>query len=75
VSSPLEELQRLISLQATDRPIFLDLTEVKLVDQESVTFLSLCEARGVSLHSCPAYIREWIEAEHLQDARAQNRNK
>jgi hypothetical protein len=34
--------------------------EVKLVDQEVVRFLLSCEAGGIRLRNCPAYIREWI---------------
>jgi len=56
----LQELQRLISSQAASREVVLDLDQLKLVDQETVTFLSLCEALGVKLQRCPAYIREWI---------------
>lgn len=58
--SQLQELQQLISSQAGSREVVLDLDQLKLVDQEAVTFLSLCEALGVKLQRCPAYIREWI---------------
>jgi anti-anti-sigma regulatory factor len=40
----LQELQQLISSQAASREVVLDLDQLKLVDQEAVTFLSLCEA-------------------------------
>jgi len=55
-----QELQQLISSQAASREVVLDLHQLKLVDQETVTFLGLCEALGVKLQRCPAYIREWI---------------
>lgn len=55
------ELQRLIEEEmAARRPIVLDLKEVKLVDRESVSFFVRCEASGVRLDNCPAYVREWI---------------
>lgn len=55
------ELQRLINEEAAaHRPIVLDLKEVKLVDRESLSFLVRCEASGVRLDKCPAYVREWI---------------
>jgi hypothetical protein len=58
------ELQRLIEEEtAARRPIVLDLKEVKLVDRESVSFFVRCEATGVRLHNCPAYVREWISHE------------
>ena len=56
----LQELQQLISSQAASREVVLDLDQLRLVDQETVTFLTLCEALGVKLQRCPAYIREWI---------------
>jgi anti-anti-sigma regulatory factor len=41
----------------------LDLQDVRLVDQEAVSFLEACEASGVELSQCPPYIREWIDRE------------
>jgi PAS domain-containing protein len=43
--------------------ILLDLEAVTLVDREAVSFLSLCEARGVGLLHCSPYIRAWIVRE------------
>jgi len=37
--------------------------EVKLVDRDVVSFLASCEAKGVNIVNCPAYIREWIQKE------------
>jgi hypothetical protein len=55
------ELQRLIDAEsAGNRPIVLDLEDVKLVDREAVSFLARCEASGIKLDNCPAYVREWI---------------
>jgi len=55
------ELQRLIDAEsAGDRPIVLDLKDVKLVDREAVSFFVSCEASGIRLDNCPAYVREWI---------------
>lgn len=51
-------LQDLLEAEAADRHLVLDLQEVKLVDRDVVTFLSRCEAAGVTLEHCPAYIRE-----------------
>jgi hypothetical protein len=60
------EVQRLFALEATEQRITLDLHEVKLVDREAVRFLAQCEAEGITLVHCPAYIREWIERERDQ---------
>jgi hypothetical protein len=55
------ELQRVIEGEsANHRPIVLDLRDVKLVDREAVRFFVWCEARGIRLDNCPAYVREWI---------------
>ena len=54
------ELQKLIDLEAESRSIVLDLKQIQLVDQDTVRFLARCEADGIRLANCPAYIREWI---------------
>jgi len=43
--------------------VTLDLVEVDLVDIDAVRFLQTCEARGVEVVNCPAYIREWMNQE------------
>jgi len=60
------ELQRLLDLEANKRTLTLDLHEVKLVDREAVRFLARCEAEGITLVHCRAYIRAWIEQEKVQ---------
>lgn len=45
------------------RNIILDLQEMRLADREAVRFLRDCEADGIKLENCPAYIREWIDRE------------
>ena len=57
------ELQRLFEVKGQDHRIVLDLKEVKLVDRNAVRFLARCEANGIQLENCPAYIREWILGE------------
>ena len=59
------ELQRLLEVEGQDHRIVLDLEEVKLVNRDAVRFLALCEANGIQLGNCPAYIREWIAREGL----------
>jgi RNA polymerase sigma-70 factor (ECF subfamily) len=44
------------------RNIILDLREVRLVDRDAVKFLRGCEADGMKLENCPAYIASgWTE--------------
>jgi hypothetical protein len=62
----IEELRRLFELESTGRKIALDLKDVTLVDRDGLKFLSDCEADGVDLENCPAYIREWIVRENKQ---------
>jgi hypothetical protein len=62
------ELERLLSLEAASEAIALDLQEVTLIDREAVPFLAHCEAKNVRLERCPAYIRDWIDAERGRKA-------
>ena len=41
-------------------PVVLDLTEVTLVDRETVRFLAACDVSGIGLRNCPEFIREWM---------------
>ena len=63
------ELQRLFSLEAVGQEIALDLRDVTLVDREAVKFLARCEVERIELENCPAYIREWIDAERGRNSR------
>ncbi|MGB7465453.1 MAG: hypothetical protein WBW14_21340 [Candidatus Acidiferrum sp.] len=51
----LGEVEKLISAESDGRRIVLDLKDLKLVDQDAVSFLKRCEVKNF-----PAYIREWI---------------
>jgi anti-anti-sigma regulatory factor len=62
----LAELEELLECEADNHALVLDLKEVKLVDRHAVSFLASCEAKGVNIANCPAYIREWIEKEVAQ---------
>ena len=43
--------------------VILDLRDVRLADRDAVRFLRSCEADGMTLENCPAYIREWVDRE------------
>jgi predicted metal-binding protein len=45
------------------RNIILDLRDLRLADRDAVRFLRGCEADGMKLDNCPAYVREWIDRE------------
>jgi anti-anti-sigma regulatory factor len=54
------ELETLIGSEANGRQIVLDLKDLTLAGQEAIEFLERCEADGVTLKNCAAYVREWI---------------
>ena len=59
-----DHVAELIELFDRDyRTIILDLGEVRLADRGAVRFLQACEAYGMQLENCPAYVREWIDKE------------
>jgi predicted metal-binding protein len=59
-----EHVAELIELFDRDyQNIILDLVEVRLADRGAVRFLRACEAYGMKLENCPAYVREWINKE------------
>lgn len=65
----LADLRRLIEGEDPQPGLILDLEEVDLVDQDAVRFLARCEAAGVTLERCPAYVREWITREGRRSKR------
>jgi predicted metal-binding protein len=59
-----EEVAELKALFDVDhRTIVLDLRDVRLADRDAVKFLRDCEADGMKLENCPAYVREWMDRE------------
>jgi len=68
------ELQNALAAEETKRQMVdLDLENVRLVDQQVVTFLACCEASGTRLRNCPSYIREWIGREKVVQNHSDNR--
>jgi hypothetical protein len=57
------ELRRLFECQTDYRGIVLDLKDVGVIDRDVMHFFIRCEANGVKLENCPAYVREWMERE------------
>ena len=54
-------LRELIENEKTAKGrLALDLTEVTVVSLEAVRALTVAEANGIELRTCPAYVREWI---------------
>ena len=63
---PIAELETLISSEANGRRIALDLKDLTLVDENDISFLERCEANSITLKNCPAYVREWINAQRRE---------
>jgi hypothetical protein len=60
-SEHIGELETLIA--GNTQKLVLDLEEVTLVNREVVGFFGNCEAAGIELRNCPAYIRAWAQRE------------
>ena len=52
---------------ASGARVVLDLEELSLVDIDAVRFLDTCQAGGISIVHCPAYIHDWIAKERGRD--------
>jgi len=63
---PIAELETLISSEANGSRIILDLKDLTLVNENAITFLDRCEANSITLKNCPAYVREWINAQRRE---------
>lgn len=60
------ELETLIKSEAAECAIVLDLKDLTLANEDAVTFFVRCEANGITLKNCPAYVREWINAKRRE---------
>jgi hypothetical protein len=58
-SESIAELERLFQSEA-NRHVILDLKDLTLANQDAISFLERCEAGGITLKNCAAYVREWI---------------
>jgi len=63
-----DELKTLLKSEAAAQQIVLDLEDLTLVDRDAVNFFKSCEAEGIELKNCPAYIREWIAKERTESS-------
>ena len=63
---PIVELETLIGSEVNGRRIILDLKDLTLANENGITFLERCEANSITLKNCPAYVREWINAQRRE---------
>jgi sugar/nucleoside kinase (ribokinase family) len=61
-----DELRRLFGLEPSAVHIVLNLQELVRVNGDAVEFLAGCEAAGMILENCPAYVRKWINQQRGQ---------
>jgi hypothetical protein len=65
----IEQFQQLLVVETSGQSLMFDLRDVTLVNQDAVTFLADCEAKGIKLESCPLHIRNWIDQEKRRNRR------
>ena len=69
----IEQVQQLLIVETPGQPVMFDLRDVTLVNQDAVTFLADCEAKGIKLESCPLHIRSWIDQEKRRTKKRRRR--
>ena len=67
--------QQLLVLETPGRQLMFDLRDVTLVNQDVVTFLADCEAKGIKLESCPLHVRNWIDQEKRRNRRRRRQKR
>ncbi len=68
-SEGIAELERLFRSEANSCQMVLDLKDITLANQDAINFLERCEAGGITLRNCPAYVREWIMSQKAAPAK------
>jgi hypothetical protein len=71
----IEQFQQLLFVETPGQPLIFNLRCLTLVNQEAVTFLADCEAKGIKLEDCPLYIRNWIDQEKRRNERRRRQKK
>ena len=71
----IEQFQQLLIVETPGQPVMFDLRDLTLVNQDAVTFLADCEAKGIKLESCPLHIRNWISQEKRRNKRRRRQKR
>ncbi len=71
----IEQVRQLLVVETPGQPVMFDLRDVTLVNQDVVSFLADCEAKGIKLESCPLHIRNWIDQEKRRNTRRPRQKK
>ncbi len=51
----------IVEARESHRRVYIDLSEVTLVDRKAVQYISEQATRDVKLVNCPVYLRRWIK--------------
>jgi hypothetical protein len=65
----IEQVHQLLVVETPGQTVMFDLRDVTLVNQDVVTYLADCEAKGIKLESCPLHIRKWVDQERRRNRR------
>ena len=71
----IEQVRHLLVVEAPGQRLMFNLRDVTLVNQDAVTFLADCEAKGITLESCPLHIRNWIDQEKRRNKRRRRQKR
>jgi hypothetical protein len=71
----IEHFQQLLIVETHGQQLMFNLRDVTLVNQDAVTFLADCEAKGIKLESCPLHIRNWIDQEKRRNKRRRRQKR
>ncbi len=71
----IEQFQQLLAVETPEQPLMFNLRDVTIINQEAVTFLAHCEAKGIKLENCPLHIRNWIDQEKRRNRRCRMQKK
>jgi hypothetical protein len=71
----IDQFQQLLVVETPGQPVMFDLRDVTLVNQDAVTFLADCEAKGIKLESCPLHVRNWIDQEKRRNSRRRRQKR
>jgi hypothetical protein len=71
----IEQVQQLLIVETPGQQLLFNLRDVTLVNQDAVTFLADCEAKGINLETCPLHIRNWIDQEKRRNRRRRRQKR
>jgi hypothetical protein len=71
----IQQFEQLLLSETPGQAVMFDLRDVTLVNQDAVVFLAGCEAKGITLESCPLHIRNWIDQEKRRSKRRRGQKR